>query len=113
MMSNRGLNSNDALEESTTTSSSVMLSGIRRVKEIPRFLAIKDYRRYRGNSYRDRLVSDRFSQRSRSRFFEYVQSNSANCSFVKPASRINARSVPLANSRWFGTVAVVLTSGAG
>jgi hypothetical protein len=25
------------------------------------------------------------------------QSKSANCSFVKPASRINARSVPLAN----------------
>src|SRR5438067_5434692 len=113
IISNKGLNSKEAFDESTATSSSVMLSGIRRVKEIPRFLAIKDYRRNRGNSDRSRLVSDRFSQRSRSRFFEYIQSNSANCSFVKPASRINARSVPLANSRWFGTVAVVLTGGAG
>jgi hypothetical protein len=28
-----------------------------------------------------------------------IQSNSTNCSFVKPASRISARNVPLANAR--------------
>jgi hypothetical protein len=56
-MSNKGLNSNDALEESTTTSSSVMLSGMRREKEIARFLAIKEYSRDRRNSYRDRLAA--------------------------------------------------------
>jgi hypothetical protein len=56
MMSNKGLNSNDALEESTTTSSSVMLSGMRREKEIARFLAIKEYSRDRRNSYRDRAA---------------------------------------------------------
>src|SRR5690348_13022248 len=56
MMSNKGLNSNDALEESTTTSSSVMLSGMRREKEIARFLAITEYSRDRRNSHRSRRI---------------------------------------------------------
>lgn len=49
-MSNKGLNSNDALEESTVTSASVMLSGIRRLKEAPGALDIQDYRTDPGNS---------------------------------------------------------------
>lgn len=43
-MSNKGLNSNEALEESTATNSSVTLSGIRREKETPEGLNIEDYR---------------------------------------------------------------------
>ena len=43
-MSNKGLNSNEALEESTATNSSVTLSGIRREKEAMIALDIKDYR---------------------------------------------------------------------
>src|SRR5438132_11580163 len=43
MMSNKGLNSNEALDESTATNSSVTLSGIRRVKEAVIALDIKDY----------------------------------------------------------------------
>ena len=50
-MSNKGLNSNEALEESTATNSSVTLSGIRRAKETPEGLNIEDYtpdhRKYR------------------------------------------------------------------
>src|SRR6266404_5200216 len=42
-MSNKGLNSNEALEESTATNSSVTLSGIRREKEAMIALGIKDY----------------------------------------------------------------------
>src|SRR5260370_14180590 len=42
MMSNKGLNSNEALEESTATNSSVTWSGIRRVKALVA-LDIKDY----------------------------------------------------------------------
>jgi hypothetical protein len=42
-MSNRGLNSNEALDESTATNSSVTLSGIRRLKEAVIALDIKDY----------------------------------------------------------------------
>ncbi len=42
-MSNKGLNSNEALEESTATNSSVTLSGIRREKEAMIALDIKDY----------------------------------------------------------------------
>ena len=42
MTSNRPLNSNDALEESTATNSSVMLSGIRREKVAPGFLDIEE-----------------------------------------------------------------------
>jgi hypothetical protein len=49
-MSNKGLNSNDALEESTVTNASVMLSGIRRLKEAPGALDIQDYRTDPGNS---------------------------------------------------------------
>src|SRR5947209_1074248 len=51
MMSNKGLNSNEALEESTATNSSLTLSGIRREKEAMIALDIKDYttdyRKYR------------------------------------------------------------------
>ena len=43
-MSNKGLNSNEALHESTATNSSVTLSGIRRMKETPDGLDIEDYR---------------------------------------------------------------------
>src|SRR5438132_11530760 len=43
MMSNKGLNSNEALDESTATNSSVTLSGIRREKEAVIALDIKDY----------------------------------------------------------------------
>src|SRR5678810_1153725 len=50
MMSNKGLNSNEALEESTATNSSVTLSGIRREKETPTDLDIKNYRLDPGNS---------------------------------------------------------------
>ena len=42
-MSNKGLNSNEALHESTATNSSVTLSGIRRMKETPDGLDIEDY----------------------------------------------------------------------
>src|ERR1043166_7152726 len=55
-MSNKGLNSNEALDESTATNSSVRLSGARRAKEIPHFLAIKDYRRDCRNSDRGRRL---------------------------------------------------------
>ena len=51
MMSNRGLNSNVALEENAATSSSVILSGARREKEAPDGLDIADYRRDAENSY--------------------------------------------------------------
>src|SRR5436853_177632 len=43
MISNKGLNSNEALEESTATNSSVILSGIRREKEAPEDLDIEHY----------------------------------------------------------------------
>ena len=49
-MSNKGLNSNDALEESTVTSASVMLFGLRLLKEAPAALDIRDYRTDPGNS---------------------------------------------------------------
>src|SRR5205814_5853318 len=54
-MSNRGLNSNEALEESTSTNSSVRLSGIRRLKEAVIALDIKDYSTERRKSIRLRL----------------------------------------------------------
>ena len=50
MMSNRALNSYEALEESTATSISVMLSGARREKEAPDGLDIADNRRNPENS---------------------------------------------------------------
>src|SRR5436309_2276118 len=43
MVSNKGLNSKEALDESTAINSSVMLSGARRVKEIPDRLDTQDY----------------------------------------------------------------------
>src|SRR5439155_9675225 len=52
MMSNKGLNSNEALEESTATNSSVILSGIRREKEAPDGLDIEHYTPDLGNSDR-------------------------------------------------------------
>src|SRR5205823_2517463 len=52
MMSNKGLNSNEALEESTATNSSVTLSGIRREKEAMIALGIKDYTTDRRQSTR-------------------------------------------------------------
>jgi hypothetical protein len=42
-MSKSGLNSNAVFEESTATSSSVMLSGARREKEEPEGFAIAEY----------------------------------------------------------------------
>ena len=42
-MSNKGLNSNEARDESTATNSSVTLSGIRREKEALTDLDIEDY----------------------------------------------------------------------
>ena len=42
-MSNKGLNSNEALDERMATNSSVRLSGIRRLKEAVIALDIKDY----------------------------------------------------------------------
>src|SRR5205823_4235077 len=45
MMSNKGLNSNEALDDSTATNSSVTLSGIRREKEAPTDLDIENYSR--------------------------------------------------------------------
>src|SRR5204863_1712796 len=56
--SNKGLNSNEALDESTATSSSVMLSGARRVKEAPDGLDIWDYSTDPGNS--DSAARSRF-----------------------------------------------------
>src|SRR5437762_8934602 len=53
-MSNRGLNSNEALEESTSTNSSVRLSGIRRLKEAVIALDIKDYSTERRKRQRTR-----------------------------------------------------------
>src|SRR5438046_7203671 len=53
-MSNKGLNSNEALEESTATNSSGILSGIRREKEAPDGLDIEDYRPDSENSDRSR-----------------------------------------------------------
>src|SRR2546430_17029493 len=50
MMSNKGLNSNEALDESTATNSSVTVSGIRRVKDAVIALDIKDYSRNPGKS---------------------------------------------------------------
>ena len=50
MTSNNGLNSNEALDESTATNSSVMLSGIRREKDAPADLDIEDYSPDPGNS---------------------------------------------------------------
>jgi hypothetical protein len=50
MMSNKGLNSKEALDESTATNSSVTLSGIRREKEAPTDLDIEEYSRNPGNS---------------------------------------------------------------
>src|SRR5207245_9836835 len=52
MISNKGLNSNEALEESTATNSSVILSGIRREKEAPDGLDIEHYTPDLGNSDR-------------------------------------------------------------
>jgi hypothetical protein len=49
-MSNKGLNSKEALDESTATNSSVTLSGIRREKEAPTDLDIEHYSRNPGNS---------------------------------------------------------------
>src|SRR5205085_377795 len=43
MISNSALNSNEPLEESTATSSSVTLSGARRAKVTPRFLDIEQH----------------------------------------------------------------------
>src|SRR5467141_2869782 len=48
MMSNKGLNSKEALDDSTATNSSVTLSGIRREKEAPTDLDITDYSRNPG-----------------------------------------------------------------
>src|SRR5437762_14124693 len=45
MISNNGLNSKEALDESTATNSSVTLSGIRREKEAPTDLDIENYSR--------------------------------------------------------------------
>src|SRR5438067_3343547 len=50
MMSNKGLNSKEALDESTATNSSVTLSGIRREKEAPTDLDIEEYSRNLGKS---------------------------------------------------------------
>src|ERR1700736_1382118 len=52
MMSNKGLNSKEALDESTATNSLVTLSGIRREKEAPTDLDIEEYSRNPGNSHR-------------------------------------------------------------
>src|SRR5205823_4799193 len=59
MMSNKGLNSNEALEERTATNSSVILSGIRREKEAPDGLDIEDYRPDSENSDRGRNQSQK------------------------------------------------------
>src|SRR5438105_6005249 len=52
IVSNKGLNSKEAFDESTAISSSVMQSGARRVKEKADRLDIKDYRTDPGNSDR-------------------------------------------------------------
>src|SRR5215472_7005227 len=62
-MSNNGLNSNAALEESTATSASVMLSGIRRLKEKRGALDIQDYTTIPGNSDGRRGVERRLGGR--------------------------------------------------
>ncbi len=56
MVSNKGLNSKEALDESTAINSSVMLSGARRVKEIADRLDTQDYSIDPQNSDRGRLV---------------------------------------------------------
>src|SRR5205085_2908142 len=50
MMSNKGLNSNEALDESTATNSSGTVSGIRREKDAPADLDIEHYSRNPGKS---------------------------------------------------------------
>ena len=67
-MSNRGLNSNVALEENKATSSSVILSGARREKEAPDGLDIEDYRRDPENSYLVRNSSQGLSIVARRQF---------------------------------------------
>src|SRR5207248_5693150 len=58
-MSNKGLNSNEALEESTSTNSSVRLSGIRRLKEAVIALDIKDYSTERRKRQRSEVTGQR------------------------------------------------------
>jgi len=50
IISNNGLNSKESFDESTATSSSVRLSGARRVNEIADRLDIQEYRIDPGNS---------------------------------------------------------------
>src|SRR5213076_1562989 len=65
IISNNGLNSKAAFDESTAINSSVMLSGARRVKEMPERLDIQDYRPDSENSDPARFVRPSH-QRSRS-----------------------------------------------
>jgi hypothetical protein len=58
MVSNKGLNSKEALDESTATNSSVTLSGIRREKETPADLDIEDYTPDPEDSDRQRAVQE-------------------------------------------------------
>jgi hypothetical protein len=58
MVSNKGLNSKEALDESTATNSSVTLSGIRREKETPADLDIEDYTPEPRNCDRQRGVQE-------------------------------------------------------
>jgi peptidoglycan hydrolase-like protein with peptidoglycan-binding domain len=57
-VSNKGLNSKEALDESTATNSSVTLSGIRREKETPADLDIEDYTPGPGDSHWRRGVQE-------------------------------------------------------
>jgi hypothetical protein len=61
MVSNKGLNSKEALDESTATNSSVTLSGIRREKETPADLDIENYTPDPGDSDRQGSVQERLA----------------------------------------------------
>jgi hypothetical protein len=63
------LNSKESFDERTATSSSVRLSGARRVKEIADRLDIYDYRIDPGNSDRGNLVRECGASTSLTRFF--------------------------------------------
>ena len=85
-MSNKGLNSNEALDESTPTNSSVTLSGIRRVKDTPDGLDIEDYSTDAGNSHEAK--SDVRDQRSEVRTSRPGTRESRREYFLAPVLRL-------------------------
>src|SRR5207249_5727528 len=88
IISNKGLNSNEALEESTATNSSVILSGIRREKEAPDGLDIEDYRPDSENSDRGRNQSQKSAVCQRESVLRRVRRQNMKCwSCIAAASK--------------------------